>query len=59
MWPVANILDSAAVDHCVFPQPPGAKVEPTLPSTLKLRTMLDAGVDVLSVVYLLYRSIMY
>lgn len=31
----------------------------TLPSTLKLRTMLEAGVDDLSVVYLLYRSIMY
>lgn len=39
--------------------PRGALAEPTLPSTLKLRTMLDAGVVDLSVVYLLYRSIMY
>lgn len=38
------------------PRNPGGS---TIPSTLKLRTMLEAGVDDLSVVYLLYKSIMY
>lgn len=45
-------------DPCV-PPPGGALAQPTLPSTLKLRAMLDAGVVDLSVVYRLYRSIMY
>lgn len=41
---------------CPTPWIPGGS---TIPSTLKLRTMLEAGVDDLSVVYLLYKSIMY
>lgn len=41
---------------CPTPWNPGGS---TVPSTLKLRTMLEAGVDDLSVVYLLYKSIMY
>lgn len=43
----------------VSPTPARLVQAETLPSMLKLRTMLDAGVVDLSDVYLLYRSIMY